>query len=160
MISKLCLFLWREDCAPTNNIQWGTKKLILKLVFFAYIFGSTCKKIFTSICIYLHPCLKSFQINFKIRSQNQLIFAKTIFARKKLAIGKDAPFWKIQKLFFIDLRFRNWNYSDSQKHESSCLLSDCFSCISPEPLELKKVIFIYGICILVWTNLCVYKFNS
>ena len=22
--------------------------------------------------------------------------------------------------------------------ESSCLLSDCFSCISPEPLELKK----------------------
>ena len=32
-------------------------------------------------------------------------------------------------------------YSDSQKHESSCLLSDCFSCISPEPLELKKKIF-------------------
>ena len=29
-------------------------------------------------------------------------------------------------------------YSDSQKHESSCLLSDCFSCISPEPLELQK----------------------
>ena len=29
-------------------------------------------------------------------------------------------------------------YSDSQKHKSSCLLSDCFSCISPEPLELKK----------------------
>ena len=29
-------------------------------------------------------------------------------------------------------------YSDSQKHESSCLLSDCFSCLSPEPLELKK----------------------
>ena len=29
-------------------------------------------------------------------------------------------------------------YSDSQKHESSCLLSDCFSRMSPEPLELKK----------------------
>ena len=30
----------------------------------------------------------------------------------------------------------NTVYSDSQKHESSCLLSDCFLCISPEPLEL------------------------
>ena len=29
-------------------------------------------------------------------------------------------------------------YSDSQKHESSCLLSDCILCISPEPLELQK----------------------
>ena len=29
-------------------------------------------------------------------------------------------------------------YSDLQKHESSSLLSDCFSCISPEPHELKK----------------------
>ena len=30
-------------------------------------------------------------------------------------------------------------YSDLQKHESSCLLSGCFSCISPEPLELQKI---------------------
>ena len=30
-------------------------------------------------------------------------------------------------------------YSDSQKHESSCLLSDCFWCISPEPFELQKI---------------------
>ena len=29
-------------------------------------------------------------------------------------------------------------YSEQQKHESSCLLSDCLSCISPEPLELQK----------------------
>ena len=29
-------------------------------------------------------------------------------------------------------------YSDLQKHESSCLLSYCFSCISPEPFELQK----------------------
>ena len=29
-------------------------------------------------------------------------------------------------------------YSDSQKHEFSCLLSNCFSCMSPEPPELKK----------------------
>ena len=28
-------------------------------------------------------------------------------------------------------------YSDSQKHESSCLLSDRFWCISPEPFELQ-----------------------
>ena len=38
-------------------------------------------------------------------------------------------------------------YSDLQKHESSCLLSDCFSCISPEPLEIKKLFL--SICILV-----------
>ena len=30
-------------------------------------------------------------------------------------------------------------YSDLQKHESSCLLSDFFSCISSEPFELKKI---------------------
>ena len=39
---------------------------------------------------------------------------------------------------FITCCVRTYVYSDSQKHESSCLLSDCFSCISPEPLELKK----------------------
>ena len=32
-------------------------------------------------------------------------------------------------------------YSDQQKHESSCLLSECLSCISPEPLELQKSYF-------------------
>ena len=30
-------------------------------------------------------------------------------------------------------------YSDSQNHESSCLLSDRFWCISPEPFELQKI---------------------
>ena len=30
-------------------------------------------------------------------------------------------------------------YSDSQKHESSCLLRDRFCCISLEPLELQKI---------------------
>ena len=30
-------------------------------------------------------------------------------------------------------------YSDSQKHESSCLLSDRFCYISPELLELQKI---------------------
>ena len=29
-------------------------------------------------------------------------------------------------------------YSDLQKHESSCLLSDRFGCISPKPFELQK----------------------
>ena len=29
-------------------------------------------------------------------------------------------------------------YSDSQKHEFSCLLRDRFCCICPEPLELQK----------------------
>ena len=31
------------------------------------------------------------------------------------------------------------SYSDSQKHESICLLSDRFCCISPELLELQKI---------------------
>ena len=31
-------------------------------------------------------------------------------------------------------------YSDSQKHESSCLLSDRFWSKSPEPFELQKII--------------------
>ena len=30
-------------------------------------------------------------------------------------------------------------YSDSQQHESSCLLSDSFWCISPEPLDVQKI---------------------
>ena len=30
-------------------------------------------------------------------------------------------------------------YSDLQKHESSCLLSDRFWCIPPEPFELKNI---------------------
>ena len=32
-------------------------------------------------------------------------------------------------------------YSDSQKHESSCLFSDRFWCLSPEPFELRKIFF-------------------
>ena len=38
--------------------------------------------------------------------------------------------WKMIMLLF---------YSDLQKHESSCLLSDRFWCISPEPSELQKI---------------------
>ena len=41
--------------------------------------------------IYMHPCLKSFQIKkniFEIRSQNQLIFTKTLFCQKKVSYWK------------------------------------------------------------------------
>ena len=31
------------------------------------------------------------------------------------------------------------HYSDSQKHESSCLLSDRFWCICPDPFVLQKI---------------------
>ena len=31
------------------------------------------------------------------------------------------------------------SYSDSQKYESSCFLSDRLWCISPEPFELQKI---------------------
>ena len=34
-----------------------------------------------------------------------------------------------------------WVYSDSQKHESSCLLTDRFWCISQEIFELQKIFF-------------------
>ena len=37
------------------------------------------------------------------------------------------------------IRIPEGMYSDSQKHESSCLLSDRFWCISPEPFELQKI---------------------
>ena len=40
-------------------------------------------------------------------------------------------FWKRENM--------RLNYSDSKKHESSSLLSDCFWYISPEPLELQKI---------------------
>ena len=35
--------------------------------------------------------------------------------------------------------FRLFDYSDLQKHESSCLLGDRFWCISPKPFELQKI---------------------
>ena len=57
-------------------------------------------------------------------------------------VSKISPFYNLfepsrRKLIYV------YSYSDSQKHESSCLLSDCFSCISLEPLELKKIFYIY-----------------
>ena len=39
----------------------------------------------------------------------------------------------------VDDLLEGKSYSDSQKHESSCLLSDRFCCISPELLELQKI---------------------
>ena len=51
------------------------------------------------------------------------------------------------KRLYMALMIRNGkketSYSDLQKHESSCLLSDCFCCVSPEPLELQKVFHIF-----------------
>ena len=46
----------------------------------------------------------------------------------------------VNNFHFLDEENRTGRmlYSDSQKHESSCLLSNCFLCISPEPLELQK----------------------
>ena len=47
------------------------------------------------IYIYVHSCLKSFQI----WSKNQLIFAKTLFCQKKVSYWKNPPFRKNQKKF-------------------------------------------------------------
>ena len=67
-------------------------------------------------------------------------------------VSKISPFYNLfepsrRKLIYV------YSYSDSQKHESSCLLSDCFSCISLEPLELKKIFYIYlHPCLKSWSQ--------
>ena len=47
------------------------------------------------------------------------------------------------KRMSIETFFLQGKYSDSQKHESSCLFSDRFWCISPEPFEVQKIFFHY-----------------
>ena len=37
------------------------------------------------------------------------------------------------------MEFLKLIYSDSQKHESNCLLSDRFWCIYPKPFKLQKI---------------------
>ena len=53
---------------------------------------------------------------------------------------KDTQLWPKLQVFHALLP--QGKYSDSQKHESSCLLRDRFCCISPEPLELQKIYFV------------------
>ena len=64
-----------------------------------------------------------------------LSYIKAVLSLFKSSINHSASqttFAQVQKVA------KKGIYSDSQKHESSCLLSDHFSCISPEPLELQK----------------------
>ena len=56
---------------------------------------------------------------------------KRCFARKKVSYWKNPPFWKIQNLFFMDLRFRNWSYIQTSfqlknHHATSSSQARCF----------------------------------
>ena len=91
----------------SRELQWVTKihiYLILKLVFFADISGTTwaIKKFFTSICMIasLSDELSDEKIIFEIRWQNQLIFTKTLFCLKKSKLlEKIRHFEKIKNVF-------------------------------------------------------------
>ena len=58
------------------------------------------------IYIYSHPCLRSFQ---KIWSQNQLIFAKTLFCQKKVSYWKKSAVLKNSKTFFHGSKVQGLN---------------------------------------------------
>ena len=75
--------IWMKN-SPLNF--FSMIQLFLKFVFFAYIFGTTF---------------------FQIRSQNQVIFAKTLFWRKKSKVLEKICHFEKFKTFFMDLRFRN-----------------------------------------------------
>ena len=60
---------------------------------------------------------------------------KNVFESLKFRCHKSSHFL----LFPINkMLWQNCSYSEQQKHESSCLLSDCLLCISPELLEVQK----------------------
>ena len=70
----------------------------LELVFFEYMSGTTW-----ATKSYLHPCMKSFHLKkyfFQIRSQNQLIFVKTMFCQKKCKLWEKTHHFEKLKIFF------------------------------------------------------------
>ena len=71
--------IWMKN-SPLNF--FSMIQLFLKFVFFAYISGTTF---------------------FQIRSQNQLIFAKTLFCQKKVS------YWKKSAIFEKFKNFFSWN---------------------------------------------------
>ena len=61
-----------------------------------------------------------------------------VFNQFPLIVHISINMHELWKMYMIDIVNGKWSYSDLQKHESSCLLSGCFSCISPETLEQQK----------------------
>ena len=85
------------------------------------------------------PCMKVGQEGLKILTFSG--YNNWIDVKIGLQLNKIFVISKISKISKI---FKNLCliYSDLQKHESSCLLSDCFSCFRNH-LSWKKVIYIY-----------------
>ena len=79
-------------------LQWVTEKLFFKLVFFAYISVTTwsTKKLFNFIYFLVRRAFR-WKKTFKIRSQNQLIFAKTLFCQKNVSYLKKSAIQKFKK---------------------------------------------------------------
>ena len=66
----------------------------------------------TSICILVWRAFR-LKDSFWNPVKNQLIFAKALFCQKKESYWKKSAILKNSKLFFNDLRFRNWTYVQS-----------------------------------------------
>ena len=83
-------------------VEWVAKKhIILKLMFFVYISGTTwAKKNYLHILASLSKERSDEKIIFQIRLQIQLIFAKTLFWQKKVSYWKKSAILKTSKTFF------------------------------------------------------------
>ena len=100
---------FRQNCSYFQ-LQWVTTKTNLAKTaktcgFRVYLRNHLSKK--KIIYISSHPCLKSFQLNkefFKSGHKISWYLKKRLFAIKKVALWKNPPFWKYQKLFIMDLK--------------------------------------------------------
>ena len=119
------------------NLQWITKKhipLFFNISFFSYIYLQDRLSYKKSPCVILHPFLKRFQLEKKFScpvTKSADIYKKRWFANKKLAIWKNLPFWKIQKLFSMDIKSRNKVY----------IKQDFNSKMITQPLQIRLDVF-------------------
>ena len=100
--------------ADKRNSLYILKCKELQKIYFPLMFRRAAWEASDTLASYQRPFIPSGTLHrgwFSNRSTNSPDFAEnTDFSKKKSAIGKNPPFWKIQKLFFMDLRFRNWTY--------------------------------------------------
>ena len=101
------MWYWYISVCPSWKSEYtvSTKKTHLAnfetCVFRVYLWKHLSYK--KNIYIYLHSCLRSFQIKkriFQTRSQNQLIFAKTLFFQKKSKLLEKIRHFEKFKNFF------------------------------------------------------------
>ena len=126
-LNCILIFLWKSiqgKVVLTLILQSVTKihiYLFLKYVFFAYISGTNwaIKKL-TFICILVWRAFRWKNSFWNPVTKSADIFKNTVFPEKKKAIGKNPSFWKNQKLFFMDLRFRNWTNIKTSFWRKNC----------------------------------------